>query len=153
MEKIILSKIAYLSLVESLLELEENHLELLDSYFPLPTQNRKAMDSLITTYLSQLNRMMENITADESSTVTDFPLVTIGSTVTVKDLDTQTVTEFQIIIPTTMNVGATDISIFSPLGKALLLQERNAEIEYTAPGGRFRYQILGIAIRCKIDAY
>ncbi len=152
METIVLSKVAYLSLIESLLELEENHLELLDSYFPLPTQNRKAMDSLIVTYLSRMNRLLETVTADESSTVTNFPLVTIGSAVTVKELDTQTVTEFHIILPTTTHVGARDISIFSPLGKALLLQEPNAEVEYHAPGGRFRYQILGIAIRCKIDA-
>ncbi len=144
--KIILSKVAFISLIGALLDLEENRLELLDSYYPVPTPGRAEMDALIERYISRMNETLERITVTESAAANPFPFAVIGSQLVIQDLGNQAIEQYRIISPSKLRREPTDISIFSPLGKGVLLQEVNSIVPVDAPGGRFKFQIMSITI-------
>ena len=146
MEKILLSKEAFNLLIVSLIDIEENQTAFLDSYFPLPTKTREAMDSMITNYIQRMNETFERISVVEFSQLDNFPFVVIGSHIMVQELESQSTYEFQLITPSKSSINIGDISIFSPIGIALLLKEKNSIVEYDAPGGKFCYKILSISL-------
>jgi transcription elongation factor GreA len=67
--------------------------------------------------------------------------VAYGSRVTVEDLDEGETQVFEIVFPEEVNAGAGQISLSSPLGRALLSKTVGDEIEVQTPRGKRNYQI------------
>ena len=68
-------------------------------------------------------------------------VVAYGSRVTVEDLDEGETQVFEIVFPEEVNAGAGQISLSSPLGRALLSKTVGDDIEVQTPRGKRNYQI------------
>ena len=68
-------------------------------------------------------------------------VVAYGSRVTVEDLDEGESQVFEIVFPEEVNAAAGQISLGSPLGRALLNKQVGDEVEVQTPRGKRSYQI------------
>jgi transcription elongation factor GreA len=68
-------------------------------------------------------------------------VVAYGSRVTVEDLDAGETQVFEIVFPEEVNAAAGQISLSSPLGRALLNKTVGDEIEVQTPRGKRNYQV------------
>ena len=68
-------------------------------------------------------------------------VVAYGSRVTVEDLDEGSTQVYDIVFPEEVNAGAGQISLSSPLGRAMLNKTVGDEIEVQTPRGKRNYQI------------
>ncbi len=72
-------------------------------------------------------------------------VVSVGSTVRLRDLDTGEEFEYTIVGSAEADPAASRISNESPVGRALLGQKIGAVVEIKVPAGVLRYQILAIS--------
>ena len=77
-------------------------------------------------------------------TIASIPpdVVAYGSRVTVEDLDAGESTTYDIVFPEEADAGKKQISLSSPLGRALLNKGVGDEVEVQAPTGKRNYQII-----------
>src|SRR5215468_11100236 len=68
-------------------------------------------------------------------------VVAYGSRVTVEDLDEGESAVYEIVFPEEVNAAAGQISLGSPLGRALLNRAVGDEVEVQTPRGKRSYQI------------
>lgn len=68
-------------------------------------------------------------------------VVAYGSRVTVEDLEDGTVQVYEIVFPEEVNAAAGQISLSSPVGRALLNKAAGDEVEVQTPRGKHSYQI------------
>ena len=68
-------------------------------------------------------------------------VVAYGSRVTVEDLDEGQSQIYEIVFPEEVNAGAGQISLSSPIGRALLNKTVGDEVEVQTPRGKRSYQI------------
>ena len=68
-------------------------------------------------------------------------VVAYGSRVTVEDLDDGASQVYEIVFPEEVNAGAGQISLSSPIGRALLNKAVGDEVEVQTPRGKRSYQI------------
>lgn len=68
-------------------------------------------------------------------------VVAYGSRVTVEDLDEGESLVYEIVFPEEVNAAAGQISLGSPLGRALLNKSVGDEVEVQTPRGKRNYQI------------
>jgi len=68
-------------------------------------------------------------------------VVAYGSRVTVEDLDEGESAVYEIVFPEEVNAAAGQISLSSPLGRALLNRAVGDEVEVQTPRGKRSYQI------------
>ncbi len=68
-------------------------------------------------------------------------VVAYGSRVTVEDLDEGETQVFEIVFPEEVNAAAGQISLSSPIGRALLNKTVGDEVEVQTPRGKRNYQI------------
>lgn len=71
-------------------------------------------------------------------------VVTVGSTLTVKELESGKIHTYTIVGSQEADPGKQRISNESPVGKALLGRKGGTIVTVTAPAGTFRYEILSI---------
>ena len=71
-------------------------------------------------------------------------VVAYGSRVTVQDGEEGTTIEYRIVFPEEVDAASGDISLSSPIGRALLNRTVGDEVEVQAPGGKRSYQIVGL---------
>ena len=71
--------------------------------------------------------------------------VGFGSKVEVLDLDDEVTETYTLAFGDVINLENSEISMASPIGKALLGKSDGEEAEVTLPGGRVRYRILSLA--------
>src|SRR5882724_11888491 len=70
-----------------------------------------------------------------------YGVVAYGSRVTVEDLDEGESQVYEIVFPEEVNAAAGQISLGSPLGRALLNKAVGDEVEVQTPRGKRSYQI------------
>jgi len=70
--------------------------------------------------------------------------VRIGSTIKIKDLDTQNHLSFTLVLPDKADVKNQKISILTPIGSALIGFKEGDEVEWKMPAGIKKYQILEV---------
>ena len=77
-------------------------------------------------------------------TIASIPrgVVAYGSRVTVEDGDTGDATLYEIVFPEEVDVAKGQISLSSPIGRALLNKAVGDEVEVQTPSGRRSYQIV-----------
>ncbi|MDD2443331.1 MAG: transcription elongation factor GreA [Desulfotomaculaceae bacterium] len=74
----------------------------------------------------------------------DTGVVSIGSTVLLKDLEDGSEVKYTIVGSVEADPGANKISNESPVGKAILGQAKDSVVEVTVPAGQLKYQIMDI---------
>jgi regulator of nucleoside diphosphate kinase len=68
-------------------------------------------------------------------------VVTMHSTVSVRDLDTGAHSVYTVVFPVEADIAAKRISVLAPVGTALIGYRAGDVIEWATPGGRRRLQI------------
>lgn len=74
----------------------------------------------------------------------DPDIVTIGSQVRVRDLDTQRIRVVRVVLPASADADADRISVLAPLGRAVLGRRVGDHVEWRAPGGLRRLRVEAI---------
>lgn len=72
-------------------------------------------------------------------------VVKVGSTVKLKNPDNKEVDEYKLVSELEADIFQNKISVTSLLGKAILNRKLNEVVEFTAPKGKVRYEILEIS--------
>lgn len=70
-----------------------------------------------------------------------------GATVTIEDIDSGEEKTFTLLGPDEADYAKGTISVYSPVGQALLGKEEGDEISVDAPRGRINYEITAISFR------
>ena len=73
-------------------------------------------------------------------------MVVFGTTVTIEDTITGEVTRYQLVGPFESDMSRNQISVTSPIGKALLRKEVGDEVKANTPGGIREFEIVDIVI-------
>jgi regulator of nucleoside diphosphate kinase len=68
-------------------------------------------------------------------------VVTMGSTVRVRDVDSGTRRTYRLVFPVEADIERSRISVLAPIGTALLGLRAGDEFESAAPGGTKRFQV------------
>jgi transcription elongation factor GreA len=78
----------------------------------------------------------------------DLPdeMVVFGSTVTIEDTNTGEVTRYQLVGPFESDMSRNQISVTSPIGKALIRKKLGDEVSVKTPGGVREFEIVDITI-------
>lgn len=129
-------------LIKHLVQVEESGESFIEEFFPSPSPEREEIKETLRKYIEKIESLITtpSLIGDEGK----FPFVIIGSKVEVKDLVSAETLVFQIISPLGEMPGEYGISPLSPVGKALLLQKKGAQVSVDAPAGTFHYQIISI---------
>ena len=96
--------------------------------------------------ITYIESRMPNFTVVDLATIASDAVV-YGATVTLEDVDTGETKEYTILGPDETDHVKGSISIFSPVGRALLGREEGDEISVNAPRGRLVYEIINIIYR------
>lgn len=131
------------NLIQHLVNFEENQDEVINDYFPHLNQERLDFTEKVNQYKKSLEELLQHveIAAKDSDS---FPLVIIGSKVTIRDLDNQETYVYCISDPSLDSFCFSDVSYISPVGKALLLKKVGDRVTVNTPAGQFKYEILNI---------
>ncbi len=90
-----------------------------------------------------IKRLANELETAEVLEPTDMPanIVTIGSTTSVRDVDTAERFSFRLVFPADLDGSASTASILSPLGVALIGEEVGTVVSCIAPSGDKRFLI------------
>mgnify|MGYP000957252971 FL=1 len=106
-------------------------------------EDAKNEQAFIEGRILTLEKMLRNARIiDDESIATD--VVSIGSTVLLKDLEYGDQFEYTIVGSVEADPGANKISNESPVGKAILGMTKGNVVEVSVPAGQLKYQILDI---------
>jgi transcription elongation factor GreA len=100
----------------------------------------KARQDFVRSRIGQLETRVRELSM---YTVASIPsgVVAYGSLVTVEDESGES-TDYQIVFPEEVDVAKGQISLSSPIGRALLNKAVGDEVEVQTPAGRRTYQII-----------
>jgi len=129
-------------LIRHLVQVEEDGDHFIEDFFPSPSPEREEIKEMLQQYIKKIEGLLTNSSLGDDQG--EFPFVIIGCQVEVKDLVSGETLDFKIIPPLGGQPGEHGISPLSPVGKALLLKEKGAQVSVEAPGGTFHYQITSI---------
>jgi len=102
----------------------------------------KTQQGKLYSKIAELKLIVDNAEIIEQSDNTGT--VTLGSTVTVLDVETQETLTYQIVGSQEANPMMQRISDDSPIGRALLGGKEGDEVTANAPGGEFKFKIVKI---------
>jgi transcription elongation factor GreA len=93
--------------------------------------------------LAALNKQLSNLSLISLNTI-PRDKAALGSTVTIKDLETNEVKTFHLVLGDLANPENGEISPSSPIGKALAGGSKGDYIEIKTPGGTREYEIIDL---------
>jgi len=106
-------------------------------------EDAKNEQAFIEGRIITLEKMLRNAKIiNEDDVATD--VVSIGSTVKIKDLEFNELVEYTIVGSAESDPIANMISNESPVGKALLGKQKGAVVEVSVPAGLIKYEIIDI---------
>ncbi len=106
-------------------------------------EDAKNEQAFIEGRILTLEKMLRNAKIiDDESIATE--VVSIGSTVLLKDLEYGDQFEYTIVGSVEADPGANKISNESPVGKAILGMTKGNVVEVSVPAGQLKYQIIDI---------
>lgn len=106
-------------------------------------EDAKNEQAMIEGRILTLEKMLRNARViDEGDIHTD--VVSIGSTILLKDLDFGDEIDYTIVGSAEADPAKNKISNESPVGKAVLGQKTGSIVEVSVPAGLLRYQVLNI---------
>ncbi len=90
------------------------------------------------------NNLATSIIIDQEYITEDK--VVFGTTVTIEDINTEEVTQYQLVGPLESDVNESKISVTSPIGKALIGKEVGDDVRVNTPGGIREFEVAAISI-------
>lgn len=93
--------------------------------------------------IAALENMLKNARVIDEDDIS-VEVISIGSVVTVKDLEFDEVVDYTIVSSAEADPSKLKISVESPVGKALLGHRIGDIVEVQVPDGVIKYEILGI---------
>lgn len=106
-------------------------------------EDAKNEQAFIEGRIITLEKMLRNaILIDEGEINTD--IVSVGSTVTLRDLEYNEDIDYTIVGTAEANPGDNKISNESPVGKAILGKPMGSIVDVSVPAGMIKYQIMSI---------
>ncbi len=148
MREIKLSKKVFEILLTQLVTIEERR-ERSGSYGGA-NENPGEFSGFMDIYERKLKELVESVTLIETEN-TSVPFVVIGSEVQVCDLDSMEMITCRVTTPEAFEPEGNDVTILSPIGKALLLKEVGDCVDIRAPVGVIHYEITSIGLDSEID--
>ena len=124
------------------MQVEESGDSFIEDFFPSPSPEREEIKETLQQYIKKIEDLLTTSSLPDDQK--EFPFVIIGCRVEVKDLVSDETLVFKIISPVGEMPDEHGISPLSPVGKALLLREKGAQVRVDAPGGTFHYKITAI---------
>ncbi|MCD1261856.1 transcription elongation factor GreA [Paenibacillus athensensis] len=106
-------------------------------------EDAKNEQAFIEGRILTLEKMLRNARIINNDDV-DINTVSVGSIVTLKDLEFDELVEYNIVGTAESDPFQNKISNESPVGKAILGKQKNAVVEVNVPAGVIRYQIIDI---------
>lgn len=106
-------------------------------------EDAKNEQAFIEGSILTLEKMLRNAKIIDDENL-NTGVVSLGSTVLLKDLENGDEFTYTIVGSIEANPGANKISNESPVGKAILGQPKGEVVEVDVPAGRLKYQILDI---------
>jgi transcription elongation factor GreA len=103
----------------------------------------KARQEFVRARIAQLNERIRQLSLYNVAAIPEG-VVAYGSRVRVEDLDEGGSLDFEIVFPEEVDAAAGQISLSSPLGRALLNRSEGDEIEVQTPRGKKTYQIVSL---------
>jgi len=105
-------------------------------------RERARCQSVITDYLKNVEEFLASVkdVNGEGNGDKAVPKVTIGCRVKLSTSDGQSLS-FRLCSPAEEEIGTDDISVFAPVGRAILFKAVGDEVSVEAPGGLFKYRI------------
>jgi transcription elongation factor GreA len=103
----------------------------------------KSRQDFVRSRIAQLETRVRELSM---YTVASIPrgVVAYGSRVTVEDVDAGTTIAYDIVFPEEVDAARGQISLSSPLGRALVNKVVGDEVEVVTPSGKRTYQILSL---------
>ena len=93
--------------------------------------------------IAQLEERLLNAKVIDKGDI-DTSVVSIGSTVRLKDVDANQTVEYHIVGSAEANPSEQKLSNESPVGKAIMGRKKGETVEVTAPRGALKFKILDI---------
>jgi transcription elongation factor GreA len=106
-------------------------------------EDAKNEQAFIEGRIITLEKMLRNARIINNEEV-DINTVSIGSIVTLKDLEFEDTVEYNIVGTAEADPFQNKISNESPVGKAILGKKKGSKVEVTVPAGIIQYQIIDI---------
>ncbi|EPR39833.1 transcription elongation factor GreA [Desulfovibrio sp. X2] len=93
--------------------------------------------------INYIESRMSRFTLIDLATL-DGEIVTFGATVEIEDVDTGELKKYTLLGPDEAEPSKGSISVFSPVGRAMLGKEVGDEIVVEAPRGKIQYEIVSV---------
>lgn len=106
-------------------------------------EDAKNEQAFVEGRIMTLEKMLRNARIIHDNDV-DTDVVSIGSTVLLKDMEFDEEVEYTIVGSAEADPAANRISNESPVGRSLLGQSKGATVEVTVPAGTLQFQVLSI---------
>jgi transcription elongation factor GreA len=106
-------------------------------------EDAKNEQAFIEGRILTLEKMLRNAKIIDDENL-DTKLVSIGSTVLLKDLERGEEVKYTIVGSVEANPDGNKISNVSPVGKAILGQSKGSVVEVNVPAGNLKYKIMDI---------
>lgn len=131
-----------------MVNMEHDKNKLVDEYFPEQTRERNRFRDLLDNYIAKIDFLIRNDISIGEDSDNSLPFVVINSRIEVLDMSTNEVFYYRMVTPYN-NKDVSDVSIFSPVGKSLLLKKVGDEVTITTPGGKLKYKVQSIRFDLK----
>ena len=105
----------------------------------------KERQSFIQGKIQEIENNLARSSIVDLKNLTD-KMVVFGTTVTIEDTETGEVTRYQLVGPFESDMDRNQMSVTSPIGKALLRKEKGDEVKVNTPGGIREFEIMDIVI-------
>ena len=111
----------------------------------------KARQEIVNARIAQIGSRIRELSLYTFSSIPEG-VAGYGSRVTVEDTDEGEQSVFRLVFPEEVDAGAGDISMSSPIGKALMNRAVGDAVEVITPKGKRHYEILGLITLHEIEA-
>lgn len=117
--------------------------DLLNAYFPLPSQtrDRNNMEYTLNCYTQKIEQLVQKINNKQPILP---PYVLIGSRVTIQYMEDQESDSYTICFPDEVDPDRGNISFLSPIGHQLLMSALNETLTVFSPNGEYTILIQDI---------
>jgi transcription elongation factor GreA len=143
-----LSKTVFEKLLKQLVAIEETKENLTKHFYSNRSQNE--FSKTMELYVLKLSKLIESAVQLESDN-TSVPFVVVGSDVKVRDLNSNELDFYHITTPEVYHTGENDLTMLSPIGKALLMKDAGVSVDIRTPSDMMHYKIESINLNSQID--
>jgi len=111
----------------------------------------KARQDFVRSRIAQLEGRIRELSMYNVASI-PHDVVAYGSRVTVEDVEAGESTAYEIVFPEEVDAGKRQISLSSPLGRALMNKGVGDEVEVQTPSGKRSYQIVELVTLHELQA-